>query len=81
LARQALILEPLDSAFRLHNFSLPQGRKAWCIRVPDGHPALFISMLLQRRMWLQMTVNAPRDLPSFDDTYQRHLGVLDTLRH
>jgi hypothetical protein len=30
---------------------------------------------------VQMTVNAPRDLPSFDDTYQRHLGVLDTLRH
>ena len=22
----------------------------------------------------------PRDLPSFDDTYQRHTGVLDTLR-
>lgn len=29
---------------------------------------------------LQMTLNAPRDLPSFDDTYQRHTGVLDTLR-
>ena len=28
----------------------------------------------------QMTLNAPRDLPSFDNTYQRHLGVLDTLR-
>jgi hypothetical protein len=24
--------------------------------------------------------NAPKDLPSFDDTYQRHTGVLDTLR-
>ena len=23
---------------------------------------------------------ASRDLPSFDDTYQRHTGVLDTLR-
>jgi hypothetical protein len=29
---------------------------------------------------VQMTVNAPRDLPSFDTTYQRHIGVLDTLR-
>lgn len=28
----------------------------------------------------QMTRNAPRDLPSFDATYQRHIGVLDTLR-
>ena len=28
----------------------------------------------------QMTLNAPRNLPSFDNTYQRHLGVLDTLR-
>ena len=25
-------------------------------------------------------LNAPVNLPSFDDTYQRHLGVLDTLR-
>jgi len=24
--------------------------------------------------------NAPKDLPSFDDTYQRHTGMLDTLR-
>jgi hypothetical protein len=22
----------------------------------------------------------PKDLPSFDDTYQRHTGVLDTLK-
>ena len=29
---------------------------------------------------VQMTSNAPRDLPSFDDSYQRHIGVLDTLR-
>ena len=28
----------------------------------------------------QMTLNGARDLPSFDDTYQRHTGVLDTLR-
>ena len=28
----------------------------------------------------QITLNAPRDLPSFDNTYQKHLGVLDTLR-
>ena len=28
----------------------------------------------------QITLNAPLDLPSFDDTYQRHTGVLDTLR-
>jgi hypothetical protein len=28
----------------------------------------------------QITFNAPNNLPSFDDTYQRHLGVLDTLR-
>jgi hypothetical protein len=29
----------------------------------------------------QITRNAPRDLPSFDQTYQRHLGVLDVLPH
>ena len=29
---------------------------------------------------VQITSNAPRDLPSFDDSYQRHIGVLDTLR-
>ena len=28
----------------------------------------------------KLTVNAPKDLPSFDATYQRHLGVLDTLK-
>jgi hypothetical protein len=27
----------------------------------------------------QMTLDAPKDLRSFDDTYQRHTGVLDTL--
>ena len=28
----------------------------------------------------QMTRNAPRDLPSFEQKYQMHTGVLDTLR-
>jgi hypothetical protein len=28
----------------------------------------------------QMTRNAPRDLPSFEQKYQLHTGVLDTLR-
>jgi hypothetical protein len=28
----------------------------------------------------QLTLNAPKNLPDFDDRYQRHLGVLDTLR-
>ena len=28
----------------------------------------------------QMAFHAPRDLPSFDATYQRHTGVLDTLK-
>jgi len=28
----------------------------------------------------QLMLSAPRDLASFDDTYQRHTGVLDTLR-
>ena len=28
----------------------------------------------------QIEFNAPENLPSFDDTYQRHIGVLDTLR-
>jgi len=28
----------------------------------------------------RMAFNAPNDLPSFDATYQRHTGVLDTLR-
>jgi len=27
----------------------------------------------------QITINAPHGLPSFDDNYQRHTGVLDTL--
>lgn len=27
----------------------------------------------------QLTLNPPKDLPSFDDKYQRHLGVLDVL--
>ena len=29
----------------------------------------------------QMTITAARDLPSFDDQFERHMGVLDTLRH
>ena len=28
----------------------------------------------------QMTRNAPRDLPSFEQNYEMHTGVLDTLR-
>src|SRR5215211_9240170 len=28
----------------------------------------------------QMTRNAPRDLPSFEQKYQMHIGVVDTLR-
>ena len=28
----------------------------------------------------QLTLNAPKDLPHFEDKYQRHLGVLDTLK-
>ena len=28
----------------------------------------------------QLTLNAPKNLPDFDDRYQRHLGVLDTLK-
>jgi len=27
----------------------------------------------------QIALSGPRDLPSFDDTHQRHMGVLDTL--
>jgi hypothetical protein len=27
----------------------------------------------------QLTLDAPRDLPSFEDKFQRHTGVLDTL--
>ena len=29
----------------------------------------------------QLTFNASKNMPSFDDKHQRHLGVLDTLRH
>jgi hypothetical protein len=29
----------------------------------------------------QIRFNAPNNLPSFDNVYQRHIGVLDTLRH
>jgi hypothetical protein len=28
----------------------------------------------------QLTLNAPKNLPDFHDSYQRHLGVLDTLK-
>ena len=28
----------------------------------------------------QITFDSPKNMPSFDDRYQRHLGVLDTLR-
>jgi hypothetical protein len=28
----------------------------------------------------QLALSTPKDLPSFDDTYQRHLGVLDVLK-
>ena len=28
----------------------------------------------------QIALNAPKDLPSFDDKYQMYTGVLDTLR-
>jgi len=28
----------------------------------------------------QLTLNAPKSLPEFEDSYQRHLGVLDTLK-
>jgi hypothetical protein len=28
----------------------------------------------------QLTLNAPKNLPNFEDSYQRHLGVLDTLK-
>jgi len=28
----------------------------------------------------QISITAGRNLPSFDDTYQRHMGVLDTLK-
>jgi hypothetical protein len=27
-----------------------------------------------------ITLNSPRDLPRFEDKYQRHLGVLDILK-
>jgi len=29
----------------------------------------------------QITITAGRSLPSFDDHFERHMGVLDTLRH
>jgi hypothetical protein len=29
----------------------------------------------------QLTFKASKNMPSFNDKYQRHLGVLDTLRH
>ena len=28
----------------------------------------------------QLTLNAPKNLPHFEDHYQRHIGVLDTLK-
>jgi hypothetical protein len=28
----------------------------------------------------QLTLNAPKNLPQFEETYQRHTGVLDTLK-
>jgi hypothetical protein len=29
----------------------------------------------------QVALAAPKDMPSFDDNYQRHMGVLDALRN
>ena len=29
----------------------------------------------------QIALNAPKNLPSFDETYQMHTGVLHTLHH
>ena len=28
----------------------------------------------------ELAANTPQDLPSFDDSYQRHMGVLDVLK-
>jgi hypothetical protein len=28
----------------------------------------------------QLAMNTPKGLPSFDDTFQRHLGILDVLK-
>ena len=28
----------------------------------------------------ELAANTPNDLPSFDDSYQRHMGVLDVLK-
>jgi hypothetical protein len=28
----------------------------------------------------QVALNEPKNLPNFDDTYQRHMGVLDVLK-
>jgi hypothetical protein len=28
----------------------------------------------------ELAANTPKDLPSFDDTYQRHMGILDVLK-
>ena len=29
----------------------------------------------------ELAATTPKNLPSFDDKYQRHLGVLDVLKH
>ena len=28
----------------------------------------------------EFAANTPNDLPSFDDSYQRHMGILDVLK-
>jgi hypothetical protein len=45
------------------------------IAPPDWEAANTVSVPVE-----QLTLNAPKNLPDFDDSYQRHLGVLDTLK-
>jgi hypothetical protein len=45
------------------------------IAPPVSEAAISVSVPVE-----QLTLNAPKNLPDFDDSYQRHLGVLDTLK-
>jgi hypothetical protein len=48
---------------------------AWLTSLPASEAAMNPGIYVG-----QVGFNAPKNLPSFDDSYQRHMGVLDTLR-
>ena len=50
---------------------------SWVVASPPTNASTYVAAQIDPD---QMTRNAPRDLPSFEQNYQMHIGVLDTLR-